>query len=70
QTTVSNGTYTFIVPYSTGGPIDGETDFDVFAETYKIHEGHIEDETLVWETPKAVNVDEEAVLAGRTLEID
>lgn len=70
QTTVSNGTYTFIVPYSTGGPIDGETDFDVFAETYKIHEGHIEDETLVWETPKAVAVSEEAVLAGKTLKID
>ena len=70
QRTVANGSYVFIVPYSTGGPIDGATNFDVFAQTYKLKVGHIEDETLVWKTPKAVEVTEEDVMEGKSLSVD
>jgi len=69
QTTVSNGTYVFIVPYSTGGHIDGETNFDVFAQIYKIRNGHIEGETLVWEMEKEVEVTEEDVMEGKSLSV-
>lgn len=40
QSVTSNGTYTFTVPYSTQGPIDGQTEFDVSPNTsYTISDG-------------------------------
>ncbi|NQE45890.1 hypothetical protein C5S31_07710 [ANME-1 cluster archaeon GoMg2] len=70
QRTVANGSYTFIVPYSTGKLKDGATNFDVFAQAYKIREGDIEDETLVLEMEKEVEVTEEDVMEGKSLSVD
>ncbi len=66
----SNGSYSFIVPYSTEGPVAGGTNFDVFASTYKLRAGHMENGTPVWEMEKEVHVPEEAVMSGRTIRVD
>ncbi len=61
QTTVSNGTYSFIVPYSTEGPITGQTQFDVApTKPYEISYGSGVEE---------VNVSESDVLQGNTVEV-
>jgi hypothetical protein len=68
-----NGTYEFVVPYSTEGPIerDGYTNFDVLAAPYDIRIGHIENETIVWDTRKVVvEIAEEEVLEGQTVRVD
>ncbi|MCW3130372.1 MAG: hypothetical protein N2V75_09790 [Methanophagales archaeon] len=70
QTTISNGSYKFIVPYSTTGPVEGGTDYDVLATTYKIRAGHTENETIVWDIGKGVEVDEREVLEGKTVWVD
>lgn len=67
---VSNGTYEFVVPYSTEEPIAGGTNFDVFASPYKIRAGHLENETVVWRDAKEVNVPEAAVMEGKTIRVD
>jgi oligosaccharyl transferase (archaeosortase A-associated) len=61
QTTVSNGTYSFTVPYSTEGPIAGETQFDTgpFGE-YSINYGN---------TTQMVSVSEMDVLNGNVIEL-
>ena len=69
-TEVSNGTYEFVVPYSTEGPVAGGTNFDVFASPYKVKAGHIENETVVWGMEKEVNVPEEAVMEGKKIKVD
>ncbi|MHC1599694.1 MAG: hypothetical protein ACXQS5_02580, partial [Candidatus Methanospirareceae archaeon] len=66
----SNGSYEFIVPYSTEGPIEGGTNFDVLASPYKIKTGHIENETVVWDFEREVSVPEEAVMEGKTIKVD
>ncbi len=66
----SNGTFSFIVPYSTEGPVKGGTDFDVFASPYKIKAGHVENATVVWDVEKEVHVPEEAVMEGKTISVD
>jgi dolichyl-diphosphooligosaccharide--protein glycosyltransferase len=70
QITISNGSYEFVVPYSTEGPIEGGTNFDVFAAPYKIMAGHIENETIVWDREKEVEVDEKEVIEGKTVRVD
>lgn len=61
QTTVSNGTYSFIVPYSTEGTISGQTQFDVApTKPYEINYGGV---------VKEVNVAETDVLQGKTIEV-
>ena len=69
----SNGSYEFIVPYSTEGPIAGGTNFDVFASSYKIRAGHLDLEngnaTMVWDVEE-VSVPEEAVMEGKTIRVD
>ncbi|MDD4498012.1 MAG: oligosaccharyl transferase, archaeosortase A system-associated, partial [Methanosarcinaceae archaeon] len=60
-TSDASGKYEFIVPYSTEGPIPGETQFDTapvgqYVVTYE-------------ETIKEVKVSEETVLEGKTIEI-
>ena len=70
QTTISNGSYKFIVPYSTTGPVEGGTNYDVLATTYKIRAGHIENETIVWDIGKEVEVKEKEVLEGKTIRVD
>jgi len=67
---VSNGTYEFVVPYSTEGPVDGGTNFDVFASPYKIRAGHLENVTVVWDVEKEVNIPEAAVMEGKTIRVD
>ncbi len=69
-TEMSNGTYEFVVPYSTEGPVEGGTNFDVFASPYKIRAGHIENATVVWDVEKEVSVPEEAVMEGKTIMVD
>lgn len=64
QRTVSNGTYSFIVPYSTQGP--GKTG----AQPYKVRKGHVENNTIVWDMGKAVEVSEEEVQEGKTLRVN
>ena len=67
--TMSNGSYEFIVPYSTEGPITGGTNFDVFATAYKIRAGHLdlENGTMVWDVAEEISVPEEAVMEGKTI---
>jgi dolichyl-diphosphooligosaccharide--protein glycosyltransferase len=69
---MSTGSYEFIVPYSTEGPITGSTNFDVFASPYKIKAGHfdLENGTMVWDTEKEVRIHEEDVMEGRTITVD
>jgi len=67
---MSNGTYEFIVPYSTEGPIEGSTNFDVFASPYKIRAGHEENATVVWDVEKEISVPEEAIMEGKTIRVD
>jgi len=67
---LSNGTYEFVVPYSTEEPIDGGTNFDVFASPYKIRAGHLKNVTMVWDVEKEVNVPEAAVMAGKTIRVN
>ncbi|MEA2075077.1 MAG: oligosaccharyl transferase, archaeosortase A system-associated, partial [Euryarchaeota archaeon] len=68
----SNGSYEFIVPYSTEVPIAGGTNFDVFASSYNIRAGHLdlENGTMVWDVEKEVSVPEEAVMEGKTIRVD
>ena len=72
QRTISdnNGSYGFIVPYSTEGPVEGGTNFDVLAASYKIRTGHIENETMVRDMEKEVAVNEEEVMEGKTVRVD
>ncbi len=70
QTTISNGSYEFVVPYSTTGPIEGGTNYNVLAAPYKIRAGHIENETIVWDMEKEVEVAEREVLEGKTVRVD
>jgi len=61
---ISDGSYEFIVPYSTGKPVEGGTNFDVFASPYKVHIGHFKNETVVWDSEKEIGVSEGAVMEG------
>lgn len=58
------------MPYSTAGPVEGGTNYDVLATTYKIRAGHIENETIVWDIGKEVEVKEKEVLEGKTIRVD
>ena len=64
---ISNGSYEFVVPYSTEGPVEGGTNFDVFASPYKMRIGHIENETVVWDSEKEVSVPEDVVMEGKII---
>jgi dolichyl-diphosphooligosaccharide--protein glycosyltransferase len=62
QTTTSNGTYVFIVPYSTLGPIPGETQFDTKpAGAYTVTAGNIS---------KQIDISEKDVLEGNAVTLD
>jgi len=61
-TTAANGSYSLIVPYSTQGPIQGETNFDTMPTgLYTITAGGIS---------QTVDVREEDVLEGRSVTVD
>ena len=74
--TTSNGTYEFVVPYSTEKPdkgwtSKGWTEFDVFASSYKIRAGPpLEDGTVAWDLKREVSVPEEAVMEGKTMRVN
>jgi len=70
QVAISNGSYEFVVPYSTGGPIEGGTNYDVLATPYTIRAGHMENETVVWSTGKEVEIREGEVMDGETVRVD
>ncbi|MCZ7401420.1 MAG: oligosaccharyl transferase, archaeosortase A system-associated [Candidatus Methanoperedens sp.] len=62
QVTSSNGTYELIVPYSTLGPISGETQFDTKPTgAYTVTAGNIS---------KQVEISEKDVLEGGTINLD
>ncbi|MCZ7394920.1 MAG: oligosaccharyl transferase, archaeosortase A system-associated [Candidatus Methanoperedens sp.] len=62
QTTTSNGTYEFTVPYSTLGPIPGETQFDTKpAGPYTVTVGNVS---------KQIEVSEKDVLEGNTVTLN
>jgi len=62
QETSSNGTYELVVPYSTLGPISGETQFDTKPTgAYTVTAGNIS---------KQVEISEKAVLEGGTVTLD
>ena len=62
QKTVSDGAYELIVPYSTEGPITGETQFDTEPEgPYSVTAGNVS---------KNVEVSEKDVLEGGTITLD
>lgn len=67
---MSNGTYEFSVPYSTDGPIDGGTNFNVFASPYKLSVGYVTNATVAWTEEKEVNVPEDAVMEGKTITVN
>jgi dolichyl-diphosphooligosaccharide--protein glycosyltransferase len=61
-TTASDGTYVLTVPYSTTGPIAGETNFDTQPEgKYTVTAGNV---------TRQVDVEEKDVLNGGTLTVD
>ena len=61
-TTAANVSYSLIVPYSTQGPISGETNFDTMPTgPYTITAGGIS---------QIVDVSEEDVLEGRSVRVD
>jgi dolichyl-diphosphooligosaccharide--protein glycosyltransferase len=62
--------YEFIVPYSTEGPIEGGTNFDVSVSPYTIRAGHFENEAVVWDVEEEVRIHEEDVMEGRTINVD
>ena len=66
----SNGSYEFVVPYSTEGPVEEGTNFDVFVAPYKIRAGHVENATVVWDVEKEWSISEEAVMEGNTIRVD
>ena len=73
QIATPNGTYEFVVPYSTEGPIerDGYTNFDVLAAPYVLRMGHIENETIIWDIRQVmVEITEEEVMDGKTVRVD
>ncbi len=62
QTTISDGTFVFTVPFSTEGPIKGETQFDTQPTgQYTITSGNV---------TKRIDVNEKDVLEGRTITLD
>jgi dolichyl-diphosphooligosaccharide--protein glycosyltransferase len=68
---MSNGTYEFVVPYSTEGPVEGGTNFDVFAAPYTLKAGQdVGNATVMWAAEKEVNVSEAAVMEGKTVTVD
>ncbi|MGB3459231.1 MAG: hypothetical protein WBB08_08045 [Halobacteriota archaeon] len=54
------------MPYSTEGPIGGGTNYDVLATPHIIRTGQIENETIVWDREKEVEVGEKEVMEGKT----
>jgi dolichyl-diphosphooligosaccharide--protein glycosyltransferase len=61
-TTAYGGTYVFTVPYSTTGPIAGETNFDTMpTEPYTITAGSIS---------KQIDISEKDVLEGNTVTLN
>jgi dolichyl-diphosphooligosaccharide--protein glycosyltransferase len=61
QSAVSDGTFEFVVPYSTDGPIEGETQFDTMpVGPYTITYGNV---------TESVTVSETDVLDGNTIEM-
>jgi asparagine N-glycosylation enzyme membrane subunit Stt3 len=67
---ISMGSYEFIVPYSTEGPIDGGTNFDVTVAPYTLRAGYMENETILWDMGREVRVTEEDILGGMTVTAD
>jgi asparagine N-glycosylation enzyme membrane subunit Stt3 len=70
QIAISNGSYEFVVPYSTEGPIEGGTNYDVLATPYIIKTGQIVNETIVWGPGKEVEIREGEVMEGGTVWVD
>jgi asparagine N-glycosylation enzyme membrane subunit Stt3 len=70
ERTMSMGSYEFIVPYSTEGPIEGGTKFDVFASPYTVRAGYAMNETIAWDAEQEVRVLEEDVMEGKTIIVD
>jgi len=64
QRTISNGTYTFIVPYST------DMNSEVLASHYKLSAGHPENETIIWDISTELAVTEAEVQEGKTICVD
>ncbi|MBU2617755.1 MAG: hypothetical protein KKI07_03670, partial [Euryarchaeota archaeon] len=61
QSTMSDGTYKFTVPYSTEGPIEGSTQFDTMpVGPYKL---------TIDGVTKDVHVSEDAILNGEVIEV-
>jgi dolichyl-diphosphooligosaccharide--protein glycosyltransferase len=61
STTATDGTYEFVVPYSTEGPMQGQTQFDTAPTgSYKVSFG---------DTTESVRVSESAVLNGGEIEV-
>jgi dolichyl-diphosphooligosaccharide--protein glycosyltransferase len=72
EVTISNGSYEFVVPYSTEEPLDEGTNFDVFASQYKIQVGHLENEVIVWDRDmeKEIRINEDEIMNGKTIRVD
>ncbi|MEZ5334877.1 MAG: hypothetical protein R2741_06410 [Methanolobus sp.] len=61
QSTTSDGTFSFTVPYSTEGPIEDETQFDTMPSgPYLLSYG---------DTAQEISVNERDVLDGNTIEV-
>jgi len=75
QRMLSNGSFSFVVPYSTEcpspiSPAEGGTNYTVCASTYKLRQGHFENNTVVWDVERNVEVPESAVLNGNVVRVN
>ena len=68
--TTAQDSYELIVPYSTEGPIEGGTNFEVIVPPYTLRVGHFENETLVWDAEKELRIHEEDVINGRAITVN
>jgi hypothetical protein len=66
----SDGSYEFILPYATEGPVEGGTNFDTTVTPYTIRAGHLENETMVWDVEQELHITDEDVMTGRTITLD
>jgi len=72
---LSNGSFSFVVPYSTEcpspiSPAEGGTNYTVCASTYNLRQGHFENNTVVWDVERSVEVPESAVLNGNVVRVN
>jgi len=70
--TTSDGSYEFILPYASEGPVEGGTNFSTTVTPYTIRAGQydFENGTMVWDVEQELRITDEDVMTGRTITLD